>query len=199
MVALDYHANPNAQPISAADAVFGYHFSPHTDIGATGERAAECLFRKLRGDILSVCVLVKPGVMVPSIFSATGLEPLRSIVLESIAASADSSTYTDISIFPGFSYADVLNCGFSVVVVADSDTAAALKLAESFSSQIVAQREALNHRELRGRFPTGMCRLTCLSLVGKACLGEAYSLLEHLIRLPASKRCRVGLDLPAKR
>src|SRR5690606_15009050 len=86
MVALDYHANLDAQTIAAATAVFGYHFSPHTDMGPTGERAANCLFRTLRGEINPVSALVKPGVMVPSIFSATGMEPLKSIVLQSISA-----------------------------------------------------------------------------------------------------------------
>src|SRR5262245_39612570 len=65
VVPLDYHADLDQASIAAADAVFGYHYSPHTDMGPTGERAADCLFRKLRGEIDPVCVLVKPAVMVP--------------------------------------------------------------------------------------------------------------------------------------
>ncbi len=39
-VALDYHANIDGHLLDLADAVFGYHYSPHTDIAETGERAA---------------------------------------------------------------------------------------------------------------------------------------------------------------
>ncbi|WP_132554244.1 M81 family metallopeptidase [Rhizobium azibense] len=41
------------------------------------------------------------------------------MVLESIVASERSGPYLDVSIFAGFSYADVPNGGFSLVVVAD--------------------------------------------------------------------------------
>ncbi|MFX7825296.1 M81 family metallopeptidase, partial [Acinetobacter baumannii] len=49
MVALDYHGNIDDQLLRLADGVFGYHYSPHTDIAATGERAANCLMRVLKG------------------------------------------------------------------------------------------------------------------------------------------------------
>ena len=75
-VALDYHANIDGHLITLADAVFGYHFSPHTDIAVTGERAALCMVRMIREGIRPAMALRKPGVMVPSIFSATGIEPL---------------------------------------------------------------------------------------------------------------------------
>ncbi|QRM32921.1 M81 family metallopeptidase [Microvirga sp. VF16] len=179
MVALDYHANLDEKSIAAADAVFGYHFSPHTDMGSTGERAAECLFRTLRGEIAPVCILVKPGVMVPSIFSATNLEPLKSIVLESIAVGERSDRYLDVSIFAGFSYADVPNCGFSVVVVADGDRSAALDVANHLSSQIWAHREALNHRELVHSVESGINAAKQLVLEGR----RPIVLLEHADRM----------------
>ncbi|WP_031250107.1 M81 family metallopeptidase [Mesorhizobium sp. LNHC221B00] len=179
MVALDYHANLDEESIRAADAVFGYHFSPHTDMGSTGKRAAECLFRTLRREIAPVCVLVKPGVMVPSIFSATGIEPLKSIVMESIAASERSDRYLDVSIFAGFSYADVPNCGFSVVVAADRDRSAALDIANSFSSQIWTQREALTHRDLVHSVESGLVAAKKLVSEGR----RPIVLLEHADRM----------------
>jgi microcystin degradation protein MlrC len=148
MVALDYHANLDERTLAFANAVFGYHYSPHTDMGATGERAARCLFAKLRGEIDPVCAIEKPGVMVPSIFSATGLEPLKSIVDQSVREAAASKTYLDISVFAGFSFADVPNCGFSVVVVTDRDKARAAAIAKSYSDRVYDIREAINHREL---------------------------------------------------
>lgn len=179
MVALDYHANLDEESIRAADAVFGYHFSPHIDMGSTGKRAAECLFRTLRGEIIPVCVLVKPGVMVPSIFSATGMEPLRSIVMESIAVSERSDWYFDVSIFAGFSYADVPNCGFSVVVVTHQDRSAALDVANSFSSQIWTHREALTHRDLVHSVESGLAAAEKLVSKGR----RPIVLLEHADRM----------------
>lgn len=179
MVALDYHANLDAQTIAAATAVFGYHFSPHTDMGQTGERAANCLFRTLRGEIDPVSALVKPGVMVPSIFSATGMEPLKSIVLQSISAAEQYDGYLDVSVFAGFSYADVPNCGFSVLVVIDRDRVAAQKIAEDFSAQIWEQREALNHRELVYSVESALEKATKQVDAGK----RPIVLLEHADRM----------------
>ncbi|MET4328685.1 microcystin degradation protein MlrC [Bradyrhizobium sp. i1.15.2] len=179
MVALDYHANLDEGTIAAADAVFGCRFSPHTDMGLAGKRAAECLFRSLRGEITPVCVLVKPGVMVPSIFSTTNLNPLKSIVSQSISASDRSDRYLDVSIFAGFSYADVPNCGFSVVVVVDRDRSTALELANSFSSRIWTQREALNHRELLHSVVSGIDAAKKLVSEGR----RPVILLEHADRM----------------
>ena len=179
VVALDYHANLDQASIAAADAVFGYHFSPHTDMGPTGERAADCLFRKLRGEIDPVCILVKPGVMVPSIFSATGMEPLKSIVAQSIAESRQAAGYLDVSVFAGFSYADVPNCGFSVVVVTDGDRVLAGELAKRFSAEIFAMREALNHRELVYSVDEGIDHAKRLVAAGQ----RPVVLLEHADRM----------------
>lgn len=179
MIALDYHANLDADSIAAANAVFGYHFSPHTDMGPTGERAANCLFRTLRGEINPVTVLAKPGVMVPSIFSATGMEPLKSIVLESISMAEQSEAYLDVSVFAGFSYADVPNCGFSVVVVIDEDRTTAQKIADHFSARIWREREALNHRELVYSIEGGVEKAQKLVSDGK----RPVVLLEHADRM----------------
>jgi microcystin degradation protein MlrC len=148
VVALDYHANIDASLLEQADAVFGYHYSPHVDMGETGERAANCLIRMLRGEIKPACALLKPDVMVPSIFSATGLAPLSDIVAESIQMAKESPRYLDVSVFAGFSYADVPNCGFSVLAVADGSAEAALAAAKRLSDRIRAERHALVHREL---------------------------------------------------
>jgi microcystin degradation protein MlrC len=147
VVALDYHGNIDDTLLRVADAVFGYHFSPHIDMGDTGERAARCLVRTLRGEIKPVTAIAKPGVMVPSIFSATDIEPLAGIVQESLAVARQSQRWLDVSVFAGFSYADVPNCGFSVVAVADGDAALARDTAHHLSNRIRAERHALMHRD----------------------------------------------------
>lgn len=179
MVALDYHANLDAASIAPATAVFGYHYSPHTDMGPTGRRAAACLFRTLRGEIDPVCLLVKPGVMVPSIFSATGVEPLRGIVDASIAE-AGSPACIDMTVFAGFSFADVPNCGFAVVVVADrAQQAAAQALADSYATRIRDLGEALNHGDLLHSVESGLARARALVAAGQ----RPVVLLEHADRM----------------
>ncbi|WP_026617583.1 M81 family metallopeptidase [Ensifer aridi] len=144
MLALDYHANLDASSISDATATFGFHYSPHIDMGETGKRAAECLVRTIRGEIRPVTVLSRPDVMVPSIFSATNLYPLANFVDRSIELPKTTPGLVDISVFAGFSYADVPNCGFSVVVVADGDRGLAERTAIELSDSIHQARRELH-------------------------------------------------------
>ncbi len=143
VVAFDYHGNLDAQGIAPATAVFGYRHSPHTDMGETGERAADCLARTLKGALKPVMELATPGLMVPSIFSATDLVPLAGIVSAAKACSETADRYVDVSVFAGFSYADVPNCGFSVVAVVDDDRRLADELARTLAAEIRERRHAL--------------------------------------------------------
>jgi microcystin degradation protein MlrC len=177
-VALDYHANIDGHWLELADAVFGYHYSPHTDIAATGERAADCLLRMIRDGTRPAMALTKPGVMVPSIFSATGLAPLSGLVAESVAMARPAPGFLDVTIFAGFSYADVPNCGFSVLAVAD-DATEAQAVADDLSSRIAAMREDLLHRDLVLDMATAVDQAVARAA---ACSGRPVVLLEHADR-----------------
>lgn len=143
VLALDYHANLDEASIEPTNATVGYHFSPHIDMGDTGRRAGKCLARTLRGEIRPKTALAKPGLMIPSILSATSLEPLADFVARSIALPQQDPRIVDVSVFAGFSYADVPNCGFSVVVVTDGDEALAASLAQEISDDIAKAKTAL--------------------------------------------------------
>lgn len=65
MLALDYHANIDQRTVDLTDALFGYHYSPHTDMAETGKRTARCLLKTLRGEISPVTVIRKPGLWFP--------------------------------------------------------------------------------------------------------------------------------------
>ncbi|MEM9999239.1 MAG: M81 family metallopeptidase [Pseudomonadota bacterium] len=144
MLALDYHANLDQQSIDGATAVFGYRYSPHIDMGATGERAATCLLKTLSGDIRPQVAIARPGLLVPSIFSATDLQPLKQLVARTEAYSEGNDIYRDVSLFAGFAYADVPNCGASVVAVVDGSSQDAQRLADDLSADIDAHRAALS-------------------------------------------------------
>jgi microcystin degradation protein MlrC len=179
MIALDYHANIDKRTIELVDALFGYHYSPHTDMAETGKRTARCMLKTLRGEIKPVMAIHKPGVMVPSIFSATGLEPLKSIVDRSVQVAETFAAFRDVSVFAGFSYADVPNCGFSVVAVTDNDAAAAAALTEQFSAEIHAQRRELNHPEMVFSIDSGIAEAQRIH----ASHDKPVVLLEHADRM----------------
>lgn len=179
VVALDYHGNIDASWLPLVDGLFGYHYSPHIDMGATGERAASCLVRTLRGEIRPVMAIAKPGVMVPSIFSATDIAPLSDIVRESVDMPGRTPGLLDVSIFAGFSYADVPNCGFTAVAVADGNEKLAKATAKLFSARLRGEREALMHRDAVHGLKDGVDRAVELAKTAK----KPVVLLEHADRM----------------
>lgn len=147
MVAFDYHANIDSDTLAGATAAFAYHESPHTDMGDTGRRAARCMVELLVNGVQPKWVLEKPGVLTPSIFSATALKPLAEIIARARALEKQSLFYLDISILAGFSYADSHNTGFSVLVVGEQPREELAQIAKEFSDQIWVQRRAIYQPE----------------------------------------------------
>ena len=143
MVAFDYHGNVDAGTLENVDAAFAYRKSPHTDTGHTGQRAANCMVRTLKGEIKPVWAIAKPGVLVPSIFSATALSPLADIIASAADLEQSRPEIIDVTVMAGFSYADAHNTGFSVLAVADADPTSAQTVADQVSSSIWAERHAL--------------------------------------------------------
>lgn len=143
VVAFDYHGNLSSDSIEGADGAFAYRKSPHTDAGETGERAADCMSRILRGEIKPMVHLVKPDVLVPSIFSATDLKPLADIITQGHVLQQKSPHYLDISIMAGFSYTDAPNTGFSVMCTADTRATDAIHIIQKLSDAIHENRQAL--------------------------------------------------------
>lgn len=182
MVALDYHANLDETWAQSATAIFGFHYSPHVDMAQTGVRAARSLVRTLRGEIHPVMAIAKPGVMVPSIFSATNLSPLSEIVTQSVALPEREEHLLDVSVFAGFSYADVPNCGFSVVAVADGDRAGARQAALTLSDRIWSARHELQHDDLVSSVSDGLDRAVALA-AKRSRDGKPVVLLEHADRM----------------
>jgi len=179
MVASDLHGNIDARFGDLADGLFGYHYSPHTDMDETGRRAARALVRMLRDDIAPVMAIRKPDVMLPSIFTATSIPPLSDIVAEGFAWERDHDAIIDVSIFCGFAYADVPQVGFSVVVVADGDQALADRAADALAERIWQARETLLHENIVSGLRDGVGRAVDLSRNAK----RPVVLLEHADRM----------------
>jgi microcystin degradation protein MlrC len=143
MVAFDLHANLSAETAALCTAIFGFHYSPHTDMDETGRRAARTMLAMLSGETQPHLVFRKVPVVLPSICTATALAPLSGIVAAGFVAEENLSSVLDISVFCGFAYADVPQLGFSVAVVTDSDPATGQRVADSLAQRIEGEREAL--------------------------------------------------------
>jgi microcystin degradation protein MlrC len=146
-LALDLHGNLSAETCRLADIVCGFRHSPHTDMAETGRRTAGLLLRAIRGEISPVVAMRKPGIVLPSVFTATEVEPLRSIMQAARTAEAEPGIL-DVSVFTGFAYCDVASLGASVVAVADRDELAAARVCDGLTSMISAHRHDLYRRDL---------------------------------------------------
>jgi microcystin degradation protein MlrC len=178
-VGMDLHGNLAEQTIKLADVVTGYYFSPHTDMARTGERAAELLVRKLRGEIRPTMALKKPGIMLPSIYTATTLEPLAELIRCARTAESADADVLDVSVFCGFAYADVPDCGMSVVVVTDNDHVKAGVVADNLSKLAWDWRERLFKRELIHSVSSGLDEAERIVESG----ASPVCILEHADRL----------------
>ncbi len=158
VVAFDLHANLSPRTAALCTALFGFHFSPHVDMAETGARAARCLLDRLEGRANPRVALVKPPVVLPSIFTANALAPLSEIVADSLSLPQRVPGIIDASVFCGFAYADTPDLGFSVAVVADGDHDLAEAEAARLAWRIWGLREALLHEGLVEDLDKGVAR-----------------------------------------
>lgn len=178
-VAFDLHGNIGQDVVDAATVLAGYHYSPHTDMAVTGKRAARMLIAKLRGQQGLAMGYARPGIILPSIFSATCLEPLATLMQHARDLEMHTPGVLDITIFCGFAYADVPDCGMSVVVVTDGDEGLAQRTAKRLAGLARDWRSVLFRRELVLDVATGVSQ--ALDLAKRA--AKPVCILEHADRL----------------
>lgn len=115
-VALDFHANLSAAMVDNCNVIDGYRTYPHTDMYATGERAAQSLFRCLDQGI-STKVTWQALPMMPHMIKQTpAQQPMKDIMCLAIEA-VESTAILNASVFAGFPLADVPHVSLSVVTV----------------------------------------------------------------------------------
>jgi len=142
MVALDLHGNLDPAILKEATAVFGFQSSPHVDAGETGRRAARAMLATLRGEIKPVTAIAKPGLVVPSVFSATSTSPAKDIISR-LREWEQRSGVVDVSVFFGFAWSDVHQLGMSVVAVTDDDPELAQEIVTDLAQLAWKNREGL--------------------------------------------------------
>jgi microcystin degradation protein MlrC len=146
MVSFDLHANKDAAILEEADAVFGYQSSPHVDSGETGRRAARAMLATLRGEIRPTVALKKPGIVVPSVYSATTVSPGKDII-ERLRYWEKQPGVVDVTALFGFAWADVHQLGMSMIAVTDDDQGLAREIVDDLCRLAWQKRKALTGRE----------------------------------------------------
>ncbi len=146
MVTFDLHGNKDASILKEATAVFGYHSSPHVDMGETGRRAARAMIGMLKGDITPVVVLKKPGIVVPSVYSATTVNPAKEII-DRVRKWEKHARVVDVTALFGFAWSDVRQLGMSMIAVTDNDPDLARQVVDDLSSLAQKNKKALTGRE----------------------------------------------------
>lgn len=175
-VALDYHGNIDSQTLRGADIAVAYRHSPHIDMGETGERVTRALLRLLREGRRPGLAVARPGIVIPSIMSATALEPLATIMAEARAVEAAGDC--DISVMAGFSYADSTNTGMSVICLDWDGQAAAEAKAKAHAARLHGARHAI-----AAAIPIMTVGEALSDLERRPAQGRPIVLLEHADRM----------------
>ncbi len=179
MVTLDLHGNKDEALLREATAVFGYHSSPHVDQAETGRRAARCMMKTLRGELNPVCAWKKPGIVVPSVFSATTISPAKDLI-DRLKWWMTKDGVIDVTVLFGFAWSDVHNIGMSAIAVTDDDPMLAQEIVDDLSDLAYSKRDQLTG--------TGNKSLYKLETGVAAAIGRAERAVKPIIILDHADR-----------
>ncbi len=140
-VSLDLHGNLTQALLDEVDCVTAFRTAPHRDYPDTVARALRHLLRCVREGLRPQMALLRVPLLIPGEYAMTTAEPARSLYAE-IDAMEQQPGVLDASLMIGYAWADRPHSTASVVVVAESDHAAALRVAQTYAAQVWAQRRA---------------------------------------------------------
>jgi microcystin degradation protein MlrC len=145
---LDLHAHVTDLMVEQATTFVAYHTHPHVDFYDTGYRAMKLLARTLQGEAQPVMAHRKLRMIAPPEQHNTNRPPMMPIMQRVLAAEKEPGMLA-AAIFPVQPQLDVPGLGWSVVAVADGNTALARACADEIGEL------AWEHRRefLRDRTP----------------------------------------------
>lgn len=117
-VALDLHGNISQAMVDHADLIVGFKTYPHIDMFETGAHAARLALRMLDSGRRPALAWAQPPLLSHTLRSATGTGAMQRAVQRALELEAQG--LQAVSVFAGFSLADIHDAGMSVVVVGDS-------------------------------------------------------------------------------
>ena len=183
---LDLHANITRRMIHAADALVGYHTSPHVDHAKTGSKAVTLLLRLAHGDRPAVAFRKLPLIL-PAERHDTSDGPLARLIAIAEAAEADGAWA--VSVFPMQPWLDVPEAGFAAVAVGDDpargQTVVEAILAEAwaarreFAVELIPPGEAV--RQALGASRAPILLIDSADAMSSGAPGDSTVLLRHLL------------------
>lgn len=140
VASLDLHANITKKMLQNADGLFPCDYYPHTDTYEAGERAADCLYRTLEGEIRPVLCGCKLDMVFPYMPHE---HPAFHPFLAEAQGLRGTGDLIDVTVCHGFFPADIYEQGVTVLAVADGNQELAQKTADSLGAKIFAARKEL--------------------------------------------------------
>lgn len=137
-LSLDLHANCTPRLCAPATVVTGYKTNPHIDLAATGARAAALLCGAMTGSLIPKMSTATRPVIFPdeTLRIETGV---LGEILDHCLIDVDPQV-VDVSIFPTQPWLDAPGVGFTALVTANDDQAAATNLADRIADEVLRRR-----------------------------------------------------------
>jgi microcystin degradation protein MlrC len=189
-VGMDLHGNVGPDLLDVADVVCAYRSSPHVDQRETGRRTATTVLDAVRGRVSPTTAVAEPGVVVPSVFSATTVSPAKDAVTRAVtwehypefhdvARWTEKDDVLDVSLFFGFAWADVPQLGVAAVATTDDAPELARQIVDDLSRFVAERRREFTNPDSLCGVSEGVER----ALRRGAAASDPVVLLDHADRL----------------
>ncbi|SIR87693.1 Microcystin degradation protein MlrC, contains DUF1485 domain [Haladaptatus litoreus] len=139
-VTLDLHGNITDEMVSKSDVLIGFESYPHTDMADTGRTGMRELIRTIQSDIDPVSHIERPPVLAMGPKQNTREGPMADVMAKA-REYEERDNIVKVSVFPGFHQADIPSMGWSIPVIADSNSDAAREVSRELAEYIWDRRE----------------------------------------------------------
>jgi microcystin degradation protein MlrC len=129
---LDLHANISQLAVDMADVLVGYDTYPHVDSYERGREAGELIWRMMNDQIHPKHALEKPPMMPSPQKQKTNYFPMKA-VYDLAHRIEEGERVLNVTVLPGFPFADIPEAGLSVIVTTDGDEDLARRKAKEIS------------------------------------------------------------------
>lgn len=193
VASLDLHGNVTRAMFARADALVGYRTYPHTDMAATGARAARLLLAMLAGGARPAKAYATLDFLTGLQSQCTSIEPCRSLYAE--LERLERKSGATLSFMPGFPMADFEECGMTVLGYggdrgAVEDAVARLRAAVAeaepeFATELYSPEQAVARAIARGEPGRPVVIADTQDNPGAGGAGDTTGMLAALVRARA--------------
>ena len=139
-VTMDLHGNEDHELSDVADFVMATKRYPHYDHNLNGERSARLLRRFIKGTYKPKMAARKPGVTFATVFGATCCDAPQD-VMERARRWQNRFLDVYVTVFWGFTFADVEDGGVAVFVITNDDQELADRIADDMNQYVLDRKE----------------------------------------------------------